>query len=335
MKRRDFITFLGGTAATWPLFADAQDRRRPEIGFLSSGKREVFEPLVAAFRRGLREKGFVEGRDVLIDYRWTEGDYRPLDEYANDLVRKRVTLIAATGGVPAARAAMKATVTIPVVFIVGPDPTPQGVNLVASLSQPGGNATGVTLFSTLGVTKRFEILGSALHFGRSPTTVGIIVNPGSATSNIEIKETQNAAEKIYRDTVTVLPLSASTSDQVDDAFKLAAQRKVAALLVSADPFFNGQRDQIVMLAARHAIPAMYPWREYTSVGGLMSYGAKLSWGYGVIGGYAGRILKGEKPMDLPVQQPAEFELIINLKAAKSLGVEINPKEVALADSVIE
>jgi putative ABC transport system substrate-binding protein len=322
MMRRDFITLLGGTAATWPLFADAQGRRIPEIGFLSSGKREVFEPLAAAFRQGLLAKGFVEGRDVLTYFRWTEGDYKLLDEYANDLVRKRVRLIAATGG-------------IPIVFIIGPDPTPQGVNLVTSLSQPGGNATGVTLFSTLGVTKRFEILGSALRFGQSPITVGMMVNPGSASTDIEIKETKNAAKILYNDTVTILPLIASTSNQIDDAFILAAQKKVAALLVSADPFFNGQRDQVVILAARHAIPAMYPWREYINVGGLMSYGAKLSWGYEVIGGYAGRILKGEKPMDLPVQQPAEFELIINLKAAKSLGVEINPKEVALADSVIE
>jgi putative ABC transport system substrate-binding protein len=216
------------------------------------------------------------------------------------------------------------------VFIVGPDPTSQGVKLVASLRQPGGNATGVTLFSTLVVTKRFEILGSALHFGQSPITVGIIVNPGSATTDIEIEATKNAAENLYGNKVVILALRASIPKQIEDAFITAAHQKVAALLVSADPFFNGLRNQIVMLAARHEIPTMYPFREYVEAGGLMSYGAKLSWGYGVIGSYAGRILKGEKPTDLPVQQPAEFEFVINLRSARSIGVKINSESVAVA-----
>jgi putative tryptophan/tyrosine transport system substrate-binding protein len=335
MKRRDFITLFGGAVATWPLFADAQEPQRPEIGFLNSGKSDAFKTFVAAFNRGLREKGYVEGRDVLIDYRWAEGNYKLLDEYANDLVRKHVNLIAATGGAPAASAAIKATKTVPIVFIVGPDPTSQGIKLVASLNQPGGNATGVTLFSTLVVTKRFELLGSALQFEQSPITVGIIVNPGSATTDVEIEATEAAAKNMYKNKIAILPLRASTPKQIDDAFTTAAQQKVSALLVSADPFFNSLRNQIVTLAARYGIPAMYPFREYVEAGGLMSYGAKLSWGYGIIGGYAGRILKGEKPADLPVQQPAEFELVISLKAAKSIGVKINWESVAVANSVIE
>lgn len=338
MKRRNFITLLGGTAATWPLFADAQERQRPVIGFLSSGSAAVFKPFVAAFHLGLRKQGYDEQRDLSFEYRWAEGHNERLDVLADELVQKQVKLIAATGGAPSARAAMKTTATIPIVFVIGPDPTSPGVNLVASLSRPGGNATGATLFSTLVATKRLEMLGDALQFGKGAITVGIIVNAASVTADVEIMETKEAAKQMnaaYGSEISIVPLMAGKVEEIEKAFELAAQQKVAALLVSADPFFTLRKEQIVMLAESHKIPTMYPWREYVQAGGLMSYGTELSWGYEVVGDYAGRILKGAKPMDLPIQQPTNFDLTINLKTAKSLGLKIGPKALPLAVMVIE
>jgi putative ABC transport system substrate-binding protein len=330
MKRRDFITLLGGTAA-WPLFAAAQDRQRSVIGFLNSGSRDAFKGLVAAFHKGLHEQGYEERRNLSVEYRWADRHNDRLGALANDLVQMRVKLIAATGGVPSTRAAMAAAMnaptTIPVVFLVGPDPSPSGINLVASLSRPGGNATGATLFSTLMATKRLETLADALEFQTS-ATVGIIVSAESATAELEVRETEKAAAFLSAkrgSTIDILRLMASDEPAIDEAFELAARRKAAALLVSADPFFTDRKEKIVGLAQSHKMPAMYPWREYVEVGGLMSYGAQLSWGYERVGEYAGRILNGAKPMNLPVQQPDKFNFTVNLRAAKALGLEISSK----------
>jgi putative ABC transport system substrate-binding protein len=342
MRRRDFITLLGGMAGAFPRLAFAQDRQRPVIGFLSSGSRnnDAFGAFVAAFQRSLREQGYDEQRNVSIEYRWADGHNERLGALAMELAQMRVKLIAATGGVPSARAAISAasnmTPPIPVVFVVGPDPGPSGVKLVASLNRPGGFATGATLFSTSIATKRLETLANALQFERSTMTVGVIASAQSAGAEVELQAMREAAvamNAMYGSKIDILPLMASDQDTIDAAFELASQQKVAALLVSADPFFTLRKEQIITLARSHKIPTMYPWREYVMAGGLMSYGAELSWGYGVIGEYAGRILKGAKPMDLPVQQPTKFDFAVNMKAAKALGLEISSK--ALPDEVIQ
>jgi putative tryptophan/tyrosine transport system substrate-binding protein len=354
MKRRDFITLVGGTAVAWPLFADAQDRQTPEIGFLSSGSSSVSARHVAAFLDGLRERGFVEKRNVSVISRWAEGDYDQLGGLAKDLVDRRVKVIAATGGVISAQAAMKATSTIPIVFVIGDDPASPNLRMVASLNHPGGNATGASVISTGIATKRLQLLGQALGITEGAVTVGLLVNPRAVTTAREIATTKAAvaqfnkvnteeAEKNKREQnsaaeavkLGIVEFEARSKFEITKAIDLAAEQKVAALLVSADAFFTGQRDLIVPLVASHAIAAMYPWREYVDVGGMMSYGAELTWGYRLIGNYAGRILKGEWAGDIPVEQAARLELIVNLKTAKALGININPALVALANEVIE
>ena len=327
IKRREFISLLGGAAAAWPLAARAQQPAVPVIGFLSSGSPRAFATLVAAFRQGLSEQGYVEGRNVFIADRWAEGHYDELDGLANNLVRRRVRLIAATGGVVSAKAAMKATATIPILFVIGTDPVQLG--LVASLSRPGGNATGASVFSTELAPKRLELLHA---LGPGIRRTAILVNPGSVTTDIETRDAIAAAQLLGHPLVV---LKASTESEIDPAFGLATQQQVSALLVSADPFFNTRRDHVVALAARHAIPVMYPWRDYVVAGGLMSYGTELTWGYHLIGQYAGRILKGEKPSDLPVQLPTRFNLVINLKTAQALGLDIPLNLLTLTDEVIE
>jgi putative ABC transport system substrate-binding protein len=326
MRRRNFLALLGGVAA-WPLTARAQEAGMPAIGFLSSVSPGSASQLVAAFHRGLDEQGYVEGRNLRIHYRWAEGHYDKLDSLAADLVRRKVLVIAATGGVPSVQAARKATADVPTLFVSGFDPVRLG--LVASLSQPGGNLTGVSVYTTELASKRLQILRDLLP---TADTFAILVNPGSIATNIEIEDTESAAHGFG---LRLLKFNASAGNDIDDAFASAVQQGARAFLVSADPFFTSRRTQIVDLAARHALPGMYPWREYPEVGGLMSYGSELTWAYGQIGTYAGRILKGAKAADLPVQLPTRFKLVLNLKAANRVGTMVPPSFLALADETIE
>jgi putative tryptophan/tyrosine transport system substrate-binding protein len=298
------------------------------IGFLSTGSSGSIATYVAAFTRGMSELGYVDGRNVAITYRWAEGKVDQLDKLANDLVRSQVKLIAASGGLISAKAAMKATASIPVLFVSGFDPVDLG--LVTSLKRPGGNATGASLFSTELLPKRLELL-----YGLGPRiqNVAVLLNrQSSVTPDIEAKEAIASAEiKGYQ----LRLLDASTPGEIEAAFVLAAGQKVSAFLITASPFFSSRSAQIVALAARHTMPVMYPWREYVDAGGLMSYGSGLIWGYDLIGHYAGRILRGELPGDLPVQQPTKFDFVINLKTAKALGLTIPETLLATADTVIE
>jgi putative tryptophan/tyrosine transport system substrate-binding protein len=326
MRRREFIAGLSATAA-WPVMARAQQPAMPVIGFLSSGSPRAFVPFIAAFRQGLIEQGYVEGRNVLIADRWAEGRYDELDVLANDLVRRQVTLIAATGGVGSAKAATKATATIPILFVIGTNPVTFG--LVASLNRPGGNATGASVFTTELAPKRLELLHA---LGSGIRTTAILVNPASPNIDIEVSDAIAAAHKLARQ---LRVLKASNESEIDAAFVSAIQQQVNALLISADPLFTARRDQVVALAARHAMPVMYPWREYVEAGGLMSYGTELTWAYHLIGQYAGRILKGAKPSDLPVELPTNYQLVINQKTAKALGLTIPETLLATADEVIQ
>jgi putative ABC transport system substrate-binding protein len=324
--RRGVLTLLAGAAA-WPVAARAQQRALPVVGFLSSGSPRAFAKFIEAFREGLGEQGFVESQNVWIDYRWAEGHYNELGVLASELVRKQVNVIAATGGVVSAQAALKTTKTTPIVFVIGFDPVQLG--LVKSINRPGGNATGASVFTTELSGKRLEML-----YALAPVIkkVGILANPGSATTELEIKDTINAARRTGHE---ISVFRASNESEIDAAFASAAAQEVSGLLVSADPLFTTRRVQLVSLAARHGMPAVYPWREYVEAGGLLSYGTELTWAYRQIGVYAGRILKGAKPHDLPVVLPTKFELVINLKTAKALSLNISPKLLAIADVAIE
>jgi putative ABC transport system substrate-binding protein len=325
MNRREFATLIGGTAATWPLAARAQQPAVPVIGFLNSSSPDGFAPFVAAFRKGLGELGFVEGRNVAIEYRFALNDNNRLPELAADLVRRRVAAIAAVGGVSNARAAKAATTTIPIVFEVGSDPVQDG--LVASFNRPGGNITGVTAINAELDPKRLGLLAELL-----PKTVriGALVPP----TNIDLNRVnlQKAAASIGRQ---IEVLAASNSREVDDAFSIFVQRGVEGLLVGAGSIIFGLRAQIATAAARYAIPAIYSDRNYTEVGGLMSYGTEGGDNFRLVGVYVGRILKGEKPADLPVMRPVKFEFFINLQTARLLRIEVPSTLLALADKVIE
>ena len=327
MRRRDFIKVVAGSAMTWPLAAHAQEPAIPVIGFLNSGTADGFVPQVAAYRRGLAEAGFTEGKNVTIAFRWANGRYDRLSELAADLVGRQVAVIAA-GGPPAARAAKEATSKIPIVFTSGDDPVQAG--FVASLNRPGGNVTGVYLFLTQLIAKKLGLLRDLLP---QVTVIGAIINPGGGgTGAIQTKDIEAAARALG---LEVYIANASSQKEIEMAFAALSQQRVGALIVGADPYYNSVHAQIVALAARYAIPTLYELRPFVEAGGLISYGTDLDDGYRQAGIYAGRILKGESPADLPVLQSAKFQLVINLKTAKSLGIKISDNLLSLADEVIE
>ena len=326
IKRREFITLLGGAAATWPLAARAEQRTMPVIGFLSSGSPRTFGNFLKAFQAGLSEEGFVEARNVAIVYRWAEGHFDELDALATELVADGVAVIAATGGMRSAEAAKNATTTIPIVFVVGFDPVK--LRLVASFNKPGGNITGTTIITTQLATKRLNLLYDVDPGVRN---VAFLVNPEAPTADAEIEEVMVAAGTRRPSFV----LKASSINEIDAAFASAAEQKVRALTISADPLFMTRRAQLVGLAASHGMPVVYPFREFVDDGGLMSYGPSLASAYRRAGVYAGRILKGAKPGELPIELPSRFEFLINLKTARSLNLTIPPGLLAIADEVIE
>jgi putative ABC transport system substrate-binding protein len=324
MRRRDFITAFGGAAA-WPMAAWAQ-HSTPVIGFLSAVSQTQTAHLVAAFRRGLSETGFIEGNNVLIEYRFADGRYDRLPAQATDLVQRSVDVILASGP-PAANAARVATTAIPIVFVVGLDPVAAG--LVASFNRPGGNATGISLVSGPLGQKRLELVR---ELAPKATDVAMLVNPLSPDAPPEIRDVEVAAQA---NGFKITLLNASTLDELKAALGTLSSRPTSALLVGADPFFMVQREQLVALVTQQKIPAVYPFREFADVGGLMSYGTNIANAYRQSGIYAGRILKGAKPADLPVLNPTSFELVVNLKAAQTLRLEIPPSLHARSDEVIE
>ena len=326
IRRRDFVILLGcGTVATWPLAARAQSEV-PVIGFLSSLSSDYASYMAAAFRQGVTETGFAEGHSVKYEYRYANGDYRRLATMTDELVRRRVAVIAA-GAPPAALAAKAATSTIPIVFVVGFDPIE--AKLVESYNRPGGNVTGVHLITSPLGQKRLELI---LELVPNARTINMLVNPTFPDTEIEVRDVQAAAIANRRQLRSV---NASTVAEIDEAFAAIADQHADVLIVASDPFFLTRREQFAALAARHGIPAIYPFREFVAVGGLMSYGTSLAGAYREIGRYAGRILKGEKPADLPVIQPTIFDMVINLKSAKALGLDVPPTLLARADEVIE
>jgi putative tryptophan/tyrosine transport system substrate-binding protein len=327
MRRRGFITLLGGAAAAWPLAVRGQQGAIPVIGFLHSGSRESVSQDVPNFRQGLDETGFVEGRNVAIEYRWADGQYDRLPALAADLVRYPVAVIAACATSAPGLAAKTATSVIPIVFQTGADPVLDG--LVTSMNRPGGNITGVTRLSVTLAPKRLELLH---ELAPRASAIGLLINPTNPRSRLVVQQMEQPARALG---VSLHVLEAATGGELDSVFASLGQMGIGALLVAQEPSYFRWRERITALAARHAIPATYGQRDYAVAGGLVSYDASVSDSYRQVGVYVGRILKGVKPADLPVMQPIKFEIIINLKTAKSLGLEIPDKLLARADEVIE
>jgi len=325
-RRRQFLTLLSSAAAAWPLAARAQ-QSMPVIGFMSARSPEDSVHLLEAFRRGLKEGGFVEGQNVVIEFRWARGEYDRLPEMAADLVSRRVSVLTAVGGDPSPRAAKRATSTIPIVFGIGGDPVRDG--LVESFNRPGGNVTGVTLMTNLMESKRFGLLRDLVPDAQ---LVGAMLNPSFAPSARQSQQIEEAARSIGQ---RLIVAKASTDEELDAAFTALVRERADALLVAADPYFDTRRDRIVGFAQRQRLPAIYHFREYVLAGGLLSYGISLTDAYRQFGVYTATILKGAKPADLPVLQPTKFELVINLKTAKTLGLKISDNLLTLADEVIE
>ncbi len=327
MKRRGFIRLLSGTAVAWMLPARGQQSSMPVIGFLHTRSQEAY-PGYAAFLKGLEQTGFVEGQSVRIEYRWAAGQYDRLPAMAADLVRRQVNILVAGGGEPSPRAAKAATSTIPILFVMGSDPVK--ASLVESYRRPGGNITGINILTDLLEAKRLGLLHDLLP---DVATVGFLWNPrfASAAEN-QMPDAQEAARGLG---LTLRALPVSTVDEIEAAFDTMRAERILALAVSADPFLDSNRDKIISLAARYSVPTIYQFREHAVAGGLMSYGIDLDEVYRQAGLYAGRILKGENPSELPVLQPTKFQFVINLRTAKALGVNISDNLLSLADEVIE
>jgi putative ABC transport system substrate-binding protein len=325
MRRRDFITLFCGAAA-WPLAARAQ-QTMPVVGFLHQGSAKQYETFAAAFREGLNKSGYVEGRNVAIQYRWAEGHYDQLPQMAADLVRRKVSVIASAYAV-AGVAAKVATSTIPIIFVTGTDPIRDG--LVPALNRPGGNVTGVTFFSALLGAKRLGLLHDLLP---AASTLALLINPANRmVSESYLKDVQSAARPLG---LRIIVVPASSEQEIEVGFRTMVEQRIDALMISADAFLVTRQDQIIALAARHAIPTMYTQRENVVAGGLMSYATDIAGAYRELGIYLGRILKGEKPSELPVAQSTKFEFVLNLKTATTLGLTIPPGLLAIADEVIE
>jgi putative ABC transport system substrate-binding protein len=327
MKRREFITLLGGAAVMWPLPLRAQQRAIPVIGFLHPGTADANARLVDAFRRGLAETGYGEGSNVAIDYRWADGHYDRLPALAADLVRRRVIVIAACGSSAPGLAAKAATASIPIVFQTGSDPVADA--LVASMNRPGGNVTGVSRMTVALEPKRLELLHDVVP---KATVIAFLHNPSNPRAELQVQQLREPARSLG---LKLEAAKASAEHELDSAFAAMARQGAGALLVASEPSYTAWYDKMTALAARHAIPAMFSSRAAVAAGGLMSYDSSLIDSYRQVGVYVARVLKGEKPADLPVMQPTKFELVINLKTAKALGLEVPPMLLARADEVIE
>jgi putative ABC transport system substrate-binding protein len=325
MRRRNFITLLGGAAAAWPLAAKAQQPAMPVIGFLHTRSRETFMHNVARFLKALSDAGYVEGRNIAVEYRFADGQYDRLPAMAAELVRLPVAVLVAGGGEPSALAAAAATSSIPIVFVVGSDPVKAG--LVANYNRPGGNVTGMNILTDFLETKRLGLLHELVP---QASTIAYLSNPRFASAAGQLRDVTQAARAIA---VTVRILPASTETEIDAAFETMTRERISALAVGADPFLDNNRDRIIALAARYAVPTMYQFREHAIAGGLD--GVDTGDMYRQVGGYVARILKGERPADLPILEPTKFEFILNLKSAKALGLPIRPDVLSIADEVIE
>jgi ABC-type uncharacterized transport system substrate-binding protein len=325
VKRREFITLLGGAAAAWPIMARAQRPEIPVVAFLNGGSPDGYAPMVAAFHQGLKDTGYVEAQSVRIEYRWADGQYGRLPAMAADLVHRQVAVIVTNS--PGMLAAKAATTTIPIVFTTSGDPVELG--FVASLARPGRNITGVTQLNVEVAPKRLELMHELVP---TATIMAVLVNPTYPSAEIQSRGMQAAAHTLG---VQLHILRASNERDIDDAFATLAQLRAGAFVISSDPFFNSRAEQFAALALRHAVPTIFQYREFAAAGGLMSYGGSIIDSYRQAGVYTGRILKGEKPADLPVQQSTKVELIINLKTAKALGLEVPRTLIARADEVIE
>ena len=326
MRRREFIIILGGAAASWPLSARAQQPAMPVVGFMMAGSRAALRDEITAFEAGLREMGFAEGQNLALEYRFAEGQFERFPAFASDLVQRRVSAIAASSP-QAALAAKRATATIPVVFSVGADPVETGI--VSSLSHPGGNVTGVYQFTAGLESKRLGLLHEMVPKAQ---VIGVLLNSNYAAAESQLRDVQDSAAHLG---LRLIIVRANTESDFDMAFSTVASQRAGAMLVCASPFFNARRQQLVVLASSHSLPAIFEWRDFAVAGGLMSYGTSLNNAYRQAGVYAGRILKGEKPADLPVVQSTKFEFVINLSTAKALHIDVTPTLSARADEIIE